>query len=1117
MKNSTNKESDVLYSYSLPNPINSLDWYDWCLEAEAVDFVVTDLVEDPNNKESDDIVDSSKCNEVEDSNTNNTVEYSNTVVTEPVEKGPVVNVREKQLEGVSIPIITGNRVPPPDPEPRLPPSRKTVKRNQKAVTALSLPNLWGANHRSLWPRLENTLDELVELEAHLGFHCEVWESKENKVHALEIQKAYELQGVQYISTARSNRVGGGAALTLLTKSPFSLKQLTPPNPKQLEICWGLLKLKNPTSELKSILACSFYSPPNSRKQTALLDHISDTYYGLKTPTMGFICAGDRNDIKIEKFLEISQTFRQIVTKPTYSGGRMLDICVTDLGAYYEEPEIRKPVEPNDKTRVPSDHFPWFTKPHTDSSTNIKREIIMKTVRPFTEDSKKKLATLLQSESWEYVYDGMTSSEMAQRFHYLVKTKIEESCPTKTVRITALNNGKPRFPVIEKLIRQKKRIYSLKGNCQKYKELKKKIKEKLKVEGEKFIKKQVELAKVRGGSWQKKVQKLTARPGENLNPSFVLPSHQEQGLSTHESAERINAFFSSISQEYPHLEINDLPIRVRSKLDQDPCEHPTVFDHEVYEDLKAAKKTASTPHDIPIPILKEFLPELVAPVAAIYREAISSHQWPQCYKQERHLPIQKKQEPETEDDLRTLGLTVFFSKRLEALLIKWIWPYILPHLSKDQMGGIPGSSVVHYLVRMLHWILEKLDNSANEPSAVLAVLIDFSKGFNRMSPVILVTLLSDLNIPTCALRLIISYLSNRSMVTTYNGAVSSSQHLCGGGPQGSLLIVILFCLQVNAAGNPCPRLDVNPPLPAGVHGPTCEPVYEDPPEACHQVENTEKKIYVDDLSELEVIALKKMLVKMNPEFIGPLNYHEQCRLVLPPEKSILQHKLKDIQNFTEKNMMLVNKKKTMVMPFNFSTKHDFIPRLNFPGGEPLKVIYETKLLGVTISSDLTFSAHVEEITRKATKNMWLLLRFRDMGASRYQLLTLWQQKGRSLLEFASPVFFSRLTQEQSKAIENVQRKAFSIILGSTFKNYEMALITLKQEKLSDRRIAAAIKFGEKCVKNPKHSDMFPKNQPGRNLRAQRMPYKEYFCRTERMYKSSIPTITRLLNAKYKDEN
>ena len=101
------------------------------------------------------------------------------------------------------------------------------------------------------------------------------------------------------------------------------------------------------------------------------------------------------------------------------------------------------------------------------------------------------------------------------------------------------------------------------------------------------------------------------------------------------------------------------------------------------------------------------------------------------------------------------------------------------------------------------------------------------------------------------------------------------------------------------------------------------------------------------------------------------------------------------------MMLVNKKKTMVIPFNITNNYEFIPWLNFPGEEPLKVIYETKLLGVTIRSDLTFSSHVEDITKKVTKNMWLLLRFRDMGASSEQHLMLWQQKGRSILEFASP--------------------------------------------------------------------------------------------------------------------
>ena len=59
--------------------------------------------------------------------------------------------------------------------------------------------------------------------------------------------------------------------------------------------------------------------------------------------------------------------------------------------------------------------------------------------------------------------------------------------------------------------------------------------------------------------------------------------------------------------------------------------------------------------------------------------------------------------------------------------------------------------------------------------------------------------------------------------------------------------------------------------------------------------------VDDLTELEAVNLKT-LVPIEP-FIGPLNYHERFGLAFPPEASVLQHKLKDIQKFTEDNMML----------------------------------------------------------------------------------------------------------------------------------------------------------------------------------------------------------------------
>ena len=136
---------------------------------------------------------------------------------------------------------------------------------------------------------------------------------------------------------------------------------------------------------------------------------------------------------------------------------------------------------------------------------------------------------------------------------------------------------------------------------------------------------------------------------------------------------------------------------------DPCVHPHLADHQVYEGLKKGKKTCSVPGDVPVKILNEFLPELVPPIAAIYREAVATHTWPEPYKKEYHLPISKVSLPKSEDDLRNLGLTPFFSKRLEWFLIKWIWPYIEHHIDVDQLGGLPGCSVSHYFMtyRLTH--------------------------------------------------------------------------------------------------------------------------------------------------------------------------------------------------------------------------------------------------------------------------------------------------------------------------------------------------------------------------------------------------------------------------------
>ena len=50
------------------------------------------------------------------------------------------------------------------------------------------------NHRSIFPKFKNLVDEIMENDMHLGLHSEVWEDKENKIHSNLTEES--LQGIE---------------------------------------------------------------------------------------------------------------------------------------------------------------------------------------------------------------------------------------------------------------------------------------------------------------------------------------------------------------------------------------------------------------------------------------------------------------------------------------------------------------------------------------------------------------------------------------------------------------------------------------------------------------------------------------------------------------------------------------------------------------------------------------------------------------------------------------------------------------------------------------------------------------------------------------------------------
>ena len=62
-----------------------------------------------------------------------------------------------------------------------------------------------------------------------------------------------------------------------------------------------------------------------------------------------IISGDRNDLSIERLLSIDPSLRQIVRNPTH-GRKVLDIVLTNIWMFYNEPEIVEPIPVDDPAK-----------------------------------------------------------------------------------------------------------------------------------------------------------------------------------------------------------------------------------------------------------------------------------------------------------------------------------------------------------------------------------------------------------------------------------------------------------------------------------------------------------------------------------------------------------------------------------------------------------------------------------------------------------------------------------------------------------------------------------------------------------------------------------------------
>ena len=579
------------------------------------------------------------------------------------------------------------------------------------------------------------------------------------------------------------------------------------------------------------------------------------------------------------------------------GGKNLDIFLTNLASYYAKPEIINPVKCGDpRNGVPSDHLVPIVYPLTLATLEEDRQYTVKTSRPLPESGVREFGLQLIEEDWATVREEDSPEVKEAAFQEVLTKSLDKSCPTKTVKLR-IQDKAYMTKELKSLHRQRTREYKIRGKSGKYLNLTKCFHKKLKAAQAQFMKKSVDnILLAKRGQAYKMLKRLGAQPGDNPEDgSFILPEYERLGLSAAESADRLAQSFADISQEYPPLVIANLPDHIQALLKEGETQNIPYVSRQLVEELldQSDSSNGGVQGDLPTKLIKEFCHEISAPVAQIFRAITRSGKWPKRWRTEQGLALKKISNPLTEDNVRIISQTPFFGKLYEKVVLKWLLHFISDKLDLSQYGGRRGTSINHYLIDFITFILYNQD--LKEPLAILAAMVDYKKAFNRQNHGILITLLGDMGVPGWLLNMVVG-LKERELILTYRGAQSGKKEMPGGGPQGTVLGMFLFIILINSVGFENQNREIGEKITQAHNAHTV-------------IEKMHAK-YVDDLTVAEAFKMKSVVAEEKEDQLSrPVNFHQRTEHVLKNSCSKVSDILMKIEDHANSNEMVINKKKT----------------------------------------------------------------------------------------------------------------------------------------------------------------------------------------------------------------
>jgi len=186
--------------------------------------------------------------------------------------------------------------------------------------------------------------------------------------------------------------------------------------------------------------------------------------------------------------------------------------------------------------------------------------------------------------------------------------------------------------------------------------------------------------------------------------------------------------------------------------------------------------------------------IVSSLTKLINLSIDETVYPDVLKVCKVIPVYKNGDPQDINNYRPISLLSCFNKIFEKKIQIDLANFVEENqiLFKQQFGFRKYHSTVDALISTHDYIIDTL----NKKEKILGIFIDLKKAFDSIDTNQLIKKIEYYGITGPFNKLLLSYLSNRQIYTTFKNTKSALKTVMYGVPQGSVLGPILFSLYIN---------------------------------------------------------------------------------------------------------------------------------------------------------------------------------------------------------------------------------------------------------------------------------------------------------------------------------